>query len=278
MLTLKSVKQELGYPNENATSDEELKRYIRQVTGRIRQRTGRLIAYACDDIQKGTTTADLRVIGHGLRTGDYIYVEGSDTTPSADGEYQVTVVDVDTLRITKTLTKAGRAATVHPKLTAEFRSVREDYCWIPQRWVPLLEITKLYFRSDQTTWTLQDSSYYRLVQDPVLPKAAKIEWIGSSGGFPVWTEFPRGQWGLRQKSSAVNVRMEFYAGTDRVPDEIQMAGESLVMDMWEMSGGPKDLQSVGEGGVSSTRMSAAERKDHLLSPDSIISSWRAMEV
>ena len=144
MLTLKSVKQELGYPNENATSDEELKRYIRQVTGRIRQRTGRLIAYACDDIQKGATTADLRVIGR-LRTGDYVYVEGSgyDTVSgrgisghSRGRRYAANHEDSH---------KAGRAATVHPKLTAEFRSVREDYCWIPQRWVPLLEIQSCIF-------------------------------------------------------------------------------------------------------------------------------------
>lgn len=278
MLTLKSVKQELGLPSDNATSDADLQRYIRQIIARIRQRTGRTIAWACDDLQKGSTTVDLRVIGHGMRTGDYAYVQGSDSTPSADGAYQVTVVDSDTLRITKTLTKSGRTATVHPKLTAEFRSNRADYCWIPQRWVPLLEIVELYFRSDSTTWTLQDSDDYRLIQDPVMPKAAKIEWLGTSGGFPVWINFPRNQYALREISQANNVRMVFYAGHDRVPDELQMAAESLVMDLWEMSGGPKDVQSVGEGGVSSTRMTGVERTGHLLSPDSIISSWRAGDV
>lgn len=278
MLTLRAVKQELGLPVDDATSDASLKRYIRQIVARIRQRTGRAIAWECDSVENGATTADLRVIGHGMRTGDFAWVTCPDSTPAIGAAYAVTVVDPDTIRITVTLTKPGRSGMIHPKLTAEFRSNRADYCWIPQRWVPLLDIVELYFREDETTWTLQDSDDYRLIQDPVMPKAAKIEWLGTSGGFPVWINFPRSQYALRELSQANNVRMVFYAGHDRVPDELQMAAESLVMDIWENSGGPKDLQSVSEGGVSSTRMSGPERMGHLLSPDSVISSWRTGDI
>lgn len=276
MLSLSSVRNELGIDPSDDTYDADLKRFIRQVVARIRQRTNRYICWQTDQIVQEGNNLVLRCVGHQLKTGEIIRVVGSDTVPSVDADYTITVRDRDTIVIPYSagdLSDDGTYATLHPKWVAEFPATDHRMLWVPQRYLPLLIVDRIEVRDALDEWTVLDPSDYRLTSDDDTAKALAIERL--SGVWPVDYTVPRYQYRLARRSGLNNIRMVFYAGTATVPDEIVMAGESLVCDLWERQGGGKDVASVSFEGVSATRLQGTERESHVHSPDNVLVTWAA---
>ena len=85
----------------------------------------------------------------------------------------------------------------------------------------------------------------------------------------------RHQYALARQSGLDNHRLTFYAGTSTVPKDVVMAGESMVCDLFERQGGPKDVASRSFEGVTSSSMQGAERASHVFSPESMMATWAA---
>jgi hypothetical protein len=289
VISLASLKAELGFGLDETQYDYDLLRYLGQVMDLVRDETHRDIAWRIDRIEtKATGTVDLRSAGHGLQGGESILVAGSNSTPSVDGEYVVTVVDEDMLRITAAaVTKVGTDAALHIHRTKLFRIDGGNHVWVPQVATPFYAITelKVWYRGE---WVLVDPDDYDLCGD-TYRKSVSLVFTGSGTAtddgagntyfdgsyWPIETTYPRGQYGLRQRSSMDTMRMSYWAGLRVVPARVKQAIESLVMELFEAAGGPKDIASVSEEGVSSTRMSGNERKEHVMSPDHVLNSWKA---
>ena len=274
MLTLNAVKSETGIATTNTGDDADLLRVIRQVVSRIRQRTDRGIAWVTDSVKASGTAAIVRVIGHGWRTGQIISVAGSNSTPTIDGERTITRVDEDTISIPSvTITTEGTFATLHPKLTKEICAASAVRLWIPEQITPFLSVEAIYDRLDDDTWELVDDADYEITDDTTVEKAIQVNRI--TGSFPRSVQYPRGQYALRERSRKTTVKVIVWAGTPVLPEEIVMAGLSMVNDMWERAGRGKDEASFSYEGTSRSSMTGDERKEHLLSPESILASWQA---
>lgn len=274
MLTLTEARLEIGLEEGDTTDDADLSRSIRQVVSRIRQRTERFIAWRTDSITQVNTDVHIRCIGHQLNTGETVRVENSDCTPSLDGVHIVSVLNEDTLVITgETITEPGTRATLHPLWAADFVGLESNPIWIPQQYLPLLEITQVSVRTSLTEWEAVDATDYFQSTDDDQAKAMSL--TRTSGCWPVVRAFPRYQHALARRSNLKNIRVQFYCGTRTVPHDIEMAGLSMVCDLYEMQGGPKDLQSTSFEGVSSQRMTGVEAQSHVFSPESVMMSWVA---
>lgn len=276
VLTLASVKSEMGIAVSNTGDDADLLRVIRQVVARIRQRTDRGIAWVTDSIEQNGSAVQLRVLGHGWRTGQLVKIEGSNCTPTIDGQRTITRVDEDHVSIPAiTLTDVAEKpyATIHPKITKEMRNSSNTRLWVPEQVTPFLSVESISERTVGEAWEIIDSADYDVTDDPTNSKAVEI--VRSEGTFPRATRYPRGQYGLRERSNYTTVKITVWAGTPIVPDDVVMAGLSMVNDVWERAGRGKDEQSFSFEGSNRTSMSGDERREHLLSPDAILSSWTA---
>lgn len=274
MLTLTAVKSEMGILSTNTNDDADLLRLIRQIVSRIRQRTDRGIAWVTDNIEASGANAIVRVIGHGWRTGQTVKITGSDCTPTIDGERVITRVDEDHVTIPAiTITTPGTYATLHPKSERQLPAITPTRLWIPEQITPFLSVCEVHDKLQDNTWSLVDAADYELSDNPEVSKAIQIYRL--NGSFPQAVNYRRGQYGLAQRSKITTVKVSVWAGTPILPDEIVMAGLSLVNDIFERAGRGKDEASFSFEGTSRSAMSGDERRDHLLSPESILASWQA---
>jgi len=274
-----------------AKDEADLKRYIGQVADIVRDETHREIAWRVSEITTTTTgTADLLVIGHGLQGGERVLVAGSNSTPSVDGEYVANVIDEDTVRVTvpADVTAPGTDAAFHVQRVKKFRSDSSSLLWVPQVATPFYAITELSVCSGDE-WLLVSTNDYELGGDLRSRKSVSLDWLGNETalddgngntyfkgvGWPMEYGYPDGQYGLRKLSGHENIRMTYWAGLRVVPGRLKAAVESLVLELYEGAGGPKDIASVSEEGVSSTRMRGEERRQHIISPDHAIYAWKA---
>jgi hypothetical protein len=276
VLTLSAVKSEMGIASSNTGDDADLLRVIRQVVARIRLRTERGIAWVTDNVEQAGSAVKIRVIGHGWRTGQVVRIAGSNCTPTLDGEKTITRVDEDHITIPSiTLTDVPDSmfATLHPKSTKEVRAISTNRMWVPEQITPFLSVEAIYDRQSDDSWDEVDSDDYEVVDDPTVQKAVQINRL--TGSFVRGVQYPRRQYGLRERSKFTTIKIEVWAGAPVVPDDVVMAGLSMVNDMWERAGRGKDEASFSFEGTSRSVMSGDERREHLLSPDAILSSWIA---
>jgi len=276
MLTLSAVKSEMGISATNTDENADLFRIIRQVVSRIRQRTDRGIAWVTDSITASSagTEAVVEVIGHGWRTGQVVWIESSNCTPTINGVRTITRIDEDHISIpTITLTVPGTFATLHPQVTVEIRATNSARIWVPEQITPFQSVVSIYDRLSDDSWSLVAPADYEIPLYPETQKAIEINRL--TGSFTQAVEFPRGQWGLRRRSRTTTVKVTVYTGMVIVPDEIVMAGLSMLNDVYERAGRGKDESSFSFEGTSRSSMSGDERMSHLLSPDAILASWQA---
>jgi hypothetical protein len=276
VLTLSAVKSEIGIAASNTGDDADLLRVIRQVVARIRQRTDRGIGWVTDSIVQDGAAVRLRVIGHGWRTGQVVKIAGSNCGPTIDGEKTITRVDEDHITIpsiTLGTVPENAFATLHPKQTKEISAISSVRAWVPEQLTPFLSINEIHDRAPTDAWELVSAIDYELQDDPTVSKAVQI--IRFTGAFLRAVKYPRGQYGLRERSRVTTIKISVWAGAPVIPDEVVMAGLSLVNDVWERAGRGKDEASFSFEGTSRSVMSGDERREHLLSPDAILSSWTA---
>lgn len=271
MLTLNQAKLELGIASPDSGDDIELSRAIRQVIARIRQQTLRGIAWVCDQVDSVSTKAQLRVIGHGFRTGQVVKIAGSGVT-ALDAVHTIRVVNQDTIEVNVDASLQDVEFTVHPRLSQDIIPKRADHIWLPEELTPCLEIFQLLDGNDDNTWTaLAQSDWFanRVVGE----KVVEVERV--TGSFLVPIDVRRGQFGLRTRGAKETVRVIVYSGADIPPQEVVTAGLSLVCDMYERAGRGKDEASFSFEDVRRQAMTGLERKEHILSPTSVINSWVA---
>lgn len=274
MITLAAVKSELGIISTSANDDRDLFRAIRQVVYRIRQKTDRGIAWLTDKIEQVDADVHIRVIGHGLRTGSIVKINGSNCTPNIDGEKTLVRISEDIVALTGTsITEPGDFASIHPKATREVRAQFPTKLWLPEQITPCLEIESIYDRQSDYSWIQVDAADYEIPDDPQTNKAVHV--FRKNGIFTMAKTYKRGQWALRSPSTVTTAKVTVFTGAPVVPEEIVMAGLSMMSDVWERSGRGKDEASFSFEGASRSVMTGEERREHLLSPDAIMASWLA---
>lgn len=280
MLALRDIRLELGLLSEATESDEILLRYAAQVTAMIRQRTGRGLCWVVDSITVSGAVMTLRSIGHGLRVGDTVKLQGANTSPSVDGEYTVTTVpSQNTLKVAWTggaVAGTGELttpATLHPQRTVEVIAQQPRTIWVPQTVLPYLELDEVSDRIAMTNpeWETVDPADYREAANPQDARALSIERI--EGSWPLWTTFARRQYTLHKRASIGTVKLTVFTGTDRMPMDLQMAALGLVCDMFERQGTGKDITGFQYGGAGIQKMTGDEAKQHILSGQRVIDNW-----
>jgi len=286
LLTFADIKSELGIDLDDTDTDPSIARILRMVCSRIRQQTGRQIHWVADrfSVASNGTTVDCRCIGHGLTSGATAKIASSTTNSSVDGTYtNVTRINQDSLRFTletaidseliEEWNDAGltASAVLHPTQSVECQPTSPRDIWVPQRALPWLEATTLAIWTGET-WTALDSDDWYSQFDSEPAKAGRL---CTEGTFEIPGQVLPKRLGLRKRSTDRNYRITYRAGASECPGDVQMAAMSLVCDMFELEGGGKDHQSESHEGSSLTRMSGDERREHLLSADNVISSWKA---
>ena len=274
MLTLSNVKAELGITV--ADHDTDLTRMIRQTVSRIRQRTQRKICWQIQSITDTGTVYLINSIGHGLQTGETVKIQNSDCAPVIDGDHVITRVDADNFSVPQSagaLTSSGSSGSAHPLWAFEFASMNQRFLWIPQIYMPLITVSQVEVRTALETWEIVDATDYERSSEDSEAKAMAL--VALDDYWPVTRSYPRYQYALSRTSNLNNVRVTAYVGTYFTPDEIQMAGHSMVADLFERQGGPKDIAGTSFEGVSVNKLAGVERKEGIWSPESVLMSWRA---
>lgn len=273
MLTLNQAKIELGITSSDTGSDTELSRSIRQIISRIRQQTMRGIAWVCDRVLSVNSNAQLRIIGHGWRTGQIVKVSGSSVTALND-VHTITVIDSDTIEVNIDVGNdiENTQFTVHPKTIKYIIPLNMNRIWLPEQITPCLEIVEIADNDGDNTWTALESDTW-FANNVSSQKIVEVERI--EGVFLVPIEVRRGQYGLRIRGAKETVRITVYDGADIPPEEMVLAALSLVCDMYERAGRGKDEASFSFEDVRRQAMTGLERQEHVLSPTSVINSWVA---
>lgn len=271
MLTLNQAKIELGIALPDTGSDTELSRVIRQVIARIRQQTMRGVAWVCDQIDSVASNAQLRVIGHGWRTGQIVKIVGSGIT-AVDDVHTITVINRDTIQLDVDGELSECEFTLHPKVTKDIVPTAQYRVWLPEQITPCLEIIEISDNVSEDEWTLLDSTAW-FANNVAGQKVVQVE--RKDGIFLVPINIRRGQYGLRIRGIKETVRITVYEGSDVPPEEIVLAGLSLVCDVTDRQGSGKDESSFSFRGMSRSSMTGQERQEHILSATSVINSWVA---
>ena len=276
MLTLTQAKAEIGISTPDSGDDVELSRNIRQVVTKIRRHTLRGVAWICDKVDSVDSKARLRVIGHGLRTGQQIKIVGSGLSALDDATHTVTVINADTLELAVDGALETCEFTIHPKITELITPIRSDRMWIPSRLTPLIEINKIEDLDSNTSWVEIDSDYWYTQPEDVRGYNT-IEVLRTEGTFAVPITVRRGQFPLRTRGVSKTVRLTVYGGADIVPEDVTMAGLSLICDLWERSGTGKDEGSYSFEDVQRSPMQGVEKHEALVGPMSVLNSWIARD-
>jgi len=164
-------------------------------------------------------------------------------------------------------------ATIHPFTVIEANASSQTRLWVPEQVTPFLSIDTLEDRISDTEWEEVDADDYDILDDQTRCKAVQIH--RTTGTFPGAVRFDRHQWGLRQRSRFKMSRLSLWAGAPILPEEVVMAGLSMVCDLWARAGRGKDESSFSYEGTNRSSMSGDERMSHVLSPESVLLSWTA---
>jgi hypothetical protein len=275
MLTLTQVKQEIGIDTPDSGDDPELSRLVRQVIHRIRQITMRGIAWTCDRVESVGSKARLRVIGHGFRTGQTAKIRGSGLSALDNAtSHTLTVINQDTIELTVDGQLLECHFTVHPLATELVTPINADRVWVPEKLTPLLEVKSIDDLIEVNTWEEISSSDYFFEPSDVRGKKI-VEVVRDEGTFLIPMHVRRGQYALRTRSNQKTVRISAWTGSDIPPEEIVMAGTSLICDLHERRGTGKDRASYSFEDVQRTGMTGEERMACLVGPTSPLNSWIA---
>lgn len=275
MLTLNQAKQELGINLVDTGDDTELSRNVRQIIARVRQITMRGIAWGCDKVTSVNSKARLRVIGHGFRTGQKIKAVGSGITAiDSAANHTITVIDRDTIELTVDGEMETGEFTIHPLTVELVTPISSDRLWLPEKITPCISIDLLEDLEEENTWTdIDDADYFTQPEDVRGHKIVEI--IRTEGMFSLPISVRRGQYPLRRRTDKKTVRISVYQGADILPEEIIMAGTSLICDLWEKAGRGKDEKSFSFEDVQRQQLAGEEQMTCMIGPWSSLNTWLA---
>lgn len=268
MVPLATIKDELGIPSSITDADAMLNRAIAQITRIVRQRTNRWII-GLATVAGNTSSLTVTCPEHGLKPGAKIRLK-SDTAGLA-GNYVIAAVTRHAFVTTTGLqsgTVSNVEASVHPyRSTWVHGSGRVDL-FLPAVLVPLDELIVCQVGEEDVPFTVEDHD-----SDP---KSIRIRKVDET----IWSR----EYSYRGLSPAFSVRrpgtdksilLEGYTGLQYLSGDIEMAFISMVCEMAELEGMPKDIQQSSFEGVSRSRLNGDERRQQLLSHDRVLKSWKA---
>ena len=273
--SLSDIKLHRGIDSADTSQDAALTRFLRAATSAMRSY---LKIYVGGFISANTLANPTVVtsIGHGLTSGDIIYIAGSNCTPTIDGERTITRVSADTFTIPVNVTAAGTAGNYTRKIT-EFLSGTGSNI-IRLRQTPAISISALYEdaggafgqASDafaSTTLLTPGTDYAIEFEQSGICKTGRVRRVNSY--WPGRYQTDAGLLVASYESGGGNIKATYKSGYDPIPDDIQFAISNVVSEMIEgaKAGGPLTSESLDY--YSYTKAGA----DQLAS---MISSYRSM--
>ncbi len=246
--------------------DTMLERALAQATRLVRQRTNRWIHGAA--IANGNNTAlTVYSVEHGLQAGDKFRL--LDDAGAVTGNY--TVASTTRHTVTTTTGAAGTvsnvACSLHPFRTVEMHGSGHRDLFLHGVLTPLAQIVKVQVEGEDVAYTATNTDHERLVR---LRKNDGTIWdrewtrVGMSPAFSTV-----------RRSSERSVYVEAYVGSRYCPSDIEMCVMSIVAEMVELEGSPKDVQSSSSEGVQRSRLTGEERAKQTVSPDRVLLNWKA---
>ena len=273
--SLSAIKLHRGIDSADTSQDTSLTRFLRAATSAMRSY---LKIYVGGFISANTLANPTVVtsIGHGLASGDIIYIAGSNCTPTIDGERTITRVTSDTFTIPVNVTVAGTAGNYTRKIT-EFLSGTGTNI-IRLRQTPVISISALYEDTDglfgqasdafdSTTLLTSGTDYAIEFTQSGICKTGRVRRVNSY--WPGRYQTDAGLLVANYESGGGNIKVTYKSGYDPIPDDIQFAIANVVSEMIEgvKQGGPLSSESLDY--YSYTKAGIEESR-------SMISSYRSM--
>lgn len=214
--------------------------------------------------------------GHGLQTGETIYIRGSNSTPTIDGERVVTVTGRDTFTVPVTVTVAGSAGSFARTITEYLSGDGTEKLLLRHR--PVQSVASVYVDDDgyfgQGTDPFPASTLLTAGTDYCLQRDTPSSQIEQSkAGIllrigNVWPDLYRNRRGLlvaEQSLGVGNIKVTYTAGWGTVPLTDQSAVHQMVGLMRTTQGLGGSIRSLSLDYFSFTLATAAETKEEVQS-------------
>lgn len=286
--TISAIKTELGISGTG--EDTKLTAWLREASYAIRAYCGRYLG----GVITSSTAASPTVItspGHGLETGDTVFIFNCNAGVSVNGSQSVTYVTDDTFSVAvdNTTGNGGSAAT----LGTYARTYTEYYngSGTPDLWLrewPVHSISSIYedgggYWGNATgafgsTTQLTDGTHFAIVQENERTEEGASGLVLRIGAnWPA--SYRQGETLVAAKRAGLgNIKVTYTAGYANLPWNIRKACHQLVaeMRMSSESGGP--MQSENLDYYSYQRMSASELSMQLSSVRKLLSRYKEVLV
>lgn len=269
--TLDTLKTALGVTG--TSEDTALAQWLAEASALARSLKGQYVG----GVISANTIASPTVVtsyGHGLQTGETIYVRGSNSTPTIDGERVVTVLTRDTFSIPVNVTVAGTLGSFAKIVTEYLSGDGTEKLLLRQR--PVQSVASVYLDADgyfgqgsdpfPASTLLTAGTDYCLQRDTPTSQAeqSKAGILLRIGG--VWPDLYRGRRGLlvaEQSLGAGNIKVTYTAGWASVPLTDQAAVHQMVGLMRTTQGLGGSIRSLSLDYFSFTLATAAETRDEV---------------
>lgn len=273
LTTLDTLKTALGVTG--SSEDTALTQWLAEASALARQISKQYIG----GLISANTLANPTVvtsIGHGLQTGETIYIRGSNSTPTIDGERVVTRISRDTFSVPVNVTVAGTAGSYGKAVTEYYSGDGTDRLMLRQR--PVQSVGSVYVDEDgyfgegsdpfPASTLLTAGSDYCLLRDTTSAEVeqSKAGILLRLGG--VWPDITRHARGLLSGERAAgrgNIKVTSTVGWANIPEPTQMAVHMLVGLMRSTQGLGGQIRSLSLDYFSYTLATASETKDDALS-------------
>lgn len=267
MVPLSTIRDDLGIRPDITDINGMLERAIAQVTRLVRQRTNRWI-HGAGIVNGGTGSLTVACLEHGLQPSDKVKLV--DDTGSVTGNYVVQSVTRHTFTTATGAigTVENVSCSVHPLRSTRLHGSGHQDLMVNGVLTPLMEIVKLQVDDEDVAFVIRSTDADgRLVR---LRKTDETVWArewARTGMSPAFS--------IPRRSSEKSIYVEAYVGARYLPSDIEMAVMSMVAEIAELEGQPKDVQSSSSEGVQRSRLSGEERRTQTLSPDRVLATWKA---
>lgn len=286
--TISAIKTELGISVSG--EDTKLTAWLRSASYAIRAYTGRYLG----GVITSSTAASPTVItspGHGLETGDTVFIFNCDAGVSVNGSQSVTYVTDDTFSVAvdNTVGNSGSAATLGTycrTLTEYYNGTGTPDLWLRER--PVHSIASIYEDSGAywgnasgafaSATQLTDGTDFSLMQENERAEESESGLVLRIGS--VWPSSTRqgGTLVAAQRYGVGNIKVTYTAGYANLPWNIRKACHGLVEEMRLTAGKGGPMQSESMDYYTYQRMSASELKEQLPSVRSLLRKYKEIVV
>lgn len=280
LTSLSNVKT--GLDISDTSFDTALAFYIRRASSRIRTYTKRRLGAVISSISVAAS-AVVTCYGHGLKTNDVVVIDGSDCTPTIDGQRTITVTSPDTFTVPVTTTVAGTTGFIQQRFTEYYSGDGTRMLQLKQR--PVQSVSSIYVDSSgyygQGTDAFASSTLLTAGQDYALALSNATE---SESGVvyrlgDVWSGVnaaPVDQLRYQGETGLGNIKVTYFAGYAPIPYDLQAACEMMIARFWTTLSKGGALQSESLDYYSYTRLSPELEQKALDGVASMLAPYRQL--